>query len=82
MSGEAVGYIIYFTIGTIYTLINHYIRKMQDDDTLYLLWICLWPFFFIALIINWLKKQLIKIKNYVQNKFRNIRSNSNRSSSS
>lgn len=79
MTAEKV-YIIYFTIGTIYALVNHYIRKMQADDTWYLVWICLWPFFLIALIIIGLCKLVQKIKTYVQNKFRNIRRVFNRSS--
>lgn len=79
MTAEKV-YIIYFTIGIIYALVNHYIRKMEADETWYLAWICLWPFFLIALIIIGLRKFVQKIKNYVQNKFRDIRTIFNRSS--
>jgi len=80
MTRTEIFYLGYFFIGTMYAIINHYIRKMQADETWYLAWICLWPFFFITLIIIWLQKVVPKIKNYVQNKFRNIRANFNRSS--
>ena len=51
--------IFYFIIGMIYTIINGWVRKLDNDDwTLTYVWFFGWPICFICLIID----KMLKLK--------------------